>query len=292
MTHTTERLRPRRSVLYMPGANARAMEKARELACDTIIFDLEDAVAPDAKEAARGQVAAAVRGGGYGYRELVLRVNGLDTAWATADLEAASQLPIHAVLLPKVESCEQVCAYERGLVGSRAATLPLWIMIETPRGVLGIEQILTGCPRVEVVVMGTSDLIKELRARHTDDRQALLPSLAHCVLVSRAFDRVVLDGVHLDFKNAETFERACRQGRDLGFDGKTLIHPSQVDTANAVFGPSADDVEQARRIVAAWTEAQRAGKGVAVVNGRLVENLHAAEAERVLAFAEALATRG
>ena len=292
MTNKTERLRPRRSVLYMPGANARAMEKARELACDTIIFDLEDAVAPDAKEIARGQVAAAVRGGGYGYRELVLRVNGLDTPWAAADLAAASQLPVDAVLLPKVESCEQVCAYERGLVGSPAATLPLWVMIETPRGVLGIEQILTGCPRVEVVVMGTSDLIKELRARHTDDRQALLPSLAHCVLVSRAFDRVVLDGVHLDFKNAETFERACRQGRDLGFDGKTLIHPSQVDTANAVFGPSDDEVDQARLIVAAWAEAQRAGKGVAVVNGRLIENLHAAEAERVLAFAGALATRG
>ena len=276
----------------MPGANARAMEKARELPCDTIIFDLEDAVAPDAKETARAQVTSALRSGGYGHRELVLRVNGLDTPWAEADLAAAAALPLDAVLLPKVESCEQVCAYERGLVGSRAAKLPLWVMIETPRGVLSIEQILAGCPRVEVVVMGTSDLTKELRARHTDDRQALAPSLAHCVLVSRAFDRVVLDGVHLDFRNSESFERACRQGRDLGFDGKTLIHPSQVEIANAAFGSSADDIDQARLIVAAWGEAQSAGKGVAVVNGRLVESLHAAEAERVLAFAEALAERG
>jgi citrate lyase subunit beta/citryl-CoA lyase len=292
MKNATVRLRPRRSVLYMPGANSRAMEKARELPCDTIIFDLEDAVAPDAKETARAQVATAVRGGGYGYRELVLRVNGLDTPWAAADLAAASELAVDAVLLPKVESSEQVQAYERGLVGTRAAALPLWVMIETPRGVLGIERILADSPRIEVVVMGTSDLIKELRARHTDDRHALLPSLAHCVLVSRAFDRVVLDGVHLDFRNSESFERACRQGRDLGFDGKTLIHPTQVEIANTVFGPSADDIDQARSIVAAWNDAQRAGKGVAVVNGRLVENLHAAEAERVLAFAEALAERG
>ncbi len=291
MNSPPKRLRPRRSVLYMPGANARAMEKAREIDCDTIIFDLEDAVAPDAKETARTQVAAAVRGGGYGHRELVLRVNGIDTPWVAGDLAAASELAVDAVLLPKVESLEQVCAYEQGLVGARAAALPLWVMIETPRGVLGIEQILAGNPRIEVVVMGTSDLVKELRARHTDAREALLPALARCVLASRAYDSVVLDGVHLDFRDTESFERACKQGRDLGFDGKTLIHPTQVDIANAVFGPSADEIDQARLIVAAWADAQRAGKGVAVLNGRLVENLHAAEAERVLAFADALAQR-
>ncbi len=291
MKRQPKRLRPRRSVLYMPGANARAMEKAREIDCDTIIFDLEDAVAPDAKETARTQVVTAVRGGGYGHRELVLRVNGIDTPWAAGDLAAASDLAVDAMLLPKVESLEQVCAYEQGLVGTRAEALPLWVMIETPRGVLGIEQILAGNPRIEVVVMGTSDLIKELRARHTDDRQALLPSLARCVLASRAYDCVVLDGVHLDFRDTESFERACMQGRDLGFDGKTLIHPTQVDIANAVFGPSADEIDQARSIVAAWADAQREGKGVAVLNGRLVENLHAAEAERLLAFADALAGR-
>ncbi len=275
----------------MPGANSRAMEKARGLLCDAIIFDLEDAVAPDAKDTARGQVAAAVRDGGYDYRELVVRVNGLETPWAGADLAAASELAIDAVLLPKVESAEQVRAYEGYLAGERAESLPLWIMVETPRGVLGIEQILGSSPRIEVVVMGTSDLVKELRARHTDDRQALLAALSHCVLVARAFDRVALDGVHLDFRNAESFERVCRQGRDLGFDGKTLIHPSQIEAANAMFGPSPDEIDQARLIVAAWGDAQRAGKGVAVVNGALVENLHAAEAERVLAFAEALAGR-
>ncbi len=292
MKYKDNNVLPRRSVLYMPGANARAMEKARGLACDSIIFDLEDAVAPDAKDAARGQVAAAVRGGEYDHRELVLRVNGLDTPWSGADLAVASELAIDAVLLPKVESVEQVRAYQRGLVGERAETLPLWVMIETPRGVLGLQQILAETPRIEVVVMGTSDLVKDLRARHTDDRQALLAALSHCVLVGRAFGRVVLDGVHLDFRNAESFERVCQQGRTLGFDGKTLIHPSQIETANAVFGPSADEIAQARLIVVAWQDAQRAGKGVAVVNGALVENLHVAEAERVLAYAAALAERG
>ena len=292
MNQVSRPIRPRRSVLYMPGANVRAMEKARELPCDTIVFDLEDAVAPDAKDTAREQVAAAVRSGGYGHRELVLRVNGIDTPWAAADLAAASQLPVDAVLLPKVSSSEQVLAYSRGLVGPHGAALPLWVMIETPRGVLDLESILAASARIDVVVMGTSDLIKELRARHTEDRAALLSSLAHCVLVARALDRVVLDGVHLDFKNMESFERACRQGRDLGFDGKTLIHPTQVDIANAIFGPGADEIERARQIIAAWHEAQRAGKGVAVLNGALVENLHAVEAQRVLAFAKALEARG
>ncbi len=278
----------------MPGANARAMEKARELACDAIIFDLEDAVAPDAKDSARGQVETAVRAGGYGHRELIVRVNGLDTPWARADLAAAAQLPIDAVLLPKIESRDQVRACIESLASARAtpaAALPLWVMIETPRGVLAIEQILAHEPRVAVAVMGTSDLVKELRARHTDDRRALLPSLAHCVLVARACNRVVLDGVHLDFRDTESFSRACIQGRDLGFDGKTLIHPSQIDIANSVFGPSADEIDQARQIIDAWESAQRAGKGVAVVNGKLVENLHASEAARTLAFAAALAKR-
>ncbi len=285
----TDTLRPRRSVLYMPGANARAMEKARDLACDAIIFDLEDAVAPDAKETARAQVEAAIRAGGYGYRELIVRVNGLDTPWARADLAAVARLEIDAVLLPKIESASQVRACIELLAATPA--LPLWVMIETPRGVLSIEPILAGEPRVAVAVMGTSDLVKELRARHTDDRRAVLPSLAHCVLAARACNRVVLDGVHLDFRDAESFTRACVQGRDLGFDGKTLIHPSQIDIANSVFGPSHDEVDQARQIIDAWDIAQRAGKGVAVVNGRLVENLHASEAARTLAFAAALAER-
>jgi citrate lyase subunit beta / citryl-CoA lyase len=279
--------RPRRSVLYMPAANARAMEKARELPCDTLIFDLEDAVAPDAKATAREQLAAALRGGGYGHRERVVRVNGLDTPWGADDLAAVADLAVDAVLLPKIETREQVHACLQRI----GPTLPVWVMIETPRGVLAAEHIAASSDRLQVLVMGTSDLVTEMRARHTEDRQPLLPALAHCVLVARAFGRVVLDGVHLDFRNLESFERACRQGRDLGFDGKTLIHPAQIEIANRTFGPSDDEVVLARQIVTAWQEAQRAGKGVVVVNGKLVENLHAVEAERTLAFADALGQR-
>jgi len=291
MTEANRRLRPRRSVLYMPGANARAMEKSREIDCDTVIFDLEDAVAPDAKATARAQVAAAVSAGAFGHREVVVRINGLDTPWGRDDAAAIAALPIDALLVPKIETAEQVQEYERILAGTRAATIPIWVMIETPRGVLGIERLLAHTPRVDVVVLGTSDLVKDLRARHMPNRESVLAALSHCVLAARAFDRVVLDGVHLDFKDLASFEHVCQQGRDLGFDGKTLIHPTQVEIANTVFGPSAQDVEQARLVVAAWADAQRAGKGVAVVDGRLVENLHAVEAERVLAFAAALAKR-
>jgi len=291
MTDANRSWRPRRSVLYMPGANARAMEKSREIDCDTVIFDLEDAVAPDAKATARTQVVAAVQAGGFGHREVVVRVNGLDTPWGRDDVAAVAALPIGALLVPKIEAVEQVQAYERLLAGTRAAGVPIWAMIETPRGVLCIERLLAATQRVEVVVLGTSDLVKDLRARHTPNRESVVSALSHCVLAARAFDRVVLDGVHLDFKDQASFERVCRQGRDLGFDGKTLIHPTQVEVANAVFGPSPQDIEQAHLVVAAWAEAQRAGKGVAVVNGRLVENLHVVEAERVLAFADALAKR-
>lgn len=283
-------MRLRRSVLYMPGANARAMAKARELDCDAIIFDLEDAVAPDAKADARRAVAAALGEGGYGYRERILRINGLDTPWGDADLAAALELGVDGVLVPKIERQGQLDEVHRAL--ETGDTLPaLWIMIETPAGVLNCEPLIADNPAVEVLVMGTSDLTKELRARHTDDRLPMLPALGHCILVARAHGRVILDGVHLDFRNEATFRVACSQGRDLGFDGKTLIHPSQVDICNATFGPSRAEIEDARRIKAAWSEAQQAGKGVAVVDGRLVENLHAAEADRVLAFAEALARR-
>ena len=282
-------MRPRRSVLYMPGANRRALEKARGLDCDSIIFDLEDAVAPDAKTTARSAVAAALAEGGYGSRERVLRINGLDTPWGETDLEAALEMDVDAVLVPKIENQQQLdqlyVAFDR--VDSTAT---LWIMIETPRGVLQSERLIADNPRVAVLVMGTSDLTQELRARHTQDRQPMLAALSHCLLVARAHDRVILDGVHLDFRNETTFRAACVQGRELGFDGKTLIHPSQIDICNQVFGPSPAEVEDARLVKAAWNEAQRAGKGVAVVDGRLVENLHAVEADRVLAFAEAIAS--
>ncbi len=283
-------MRPRRSVLYMPGANTRALEKARGLDCDSIIFDLEDAVAPDAKTVARSAVAAAVAEGGYGSRERVVRINGLETPWGESDLAAALEMDIDAVLVPKIEDQQQLdqvyAAFERA-----DAQPTLWIMVETPRGVLQCERLIADNPRVAVLVMGTSDLTSELRARHTQDRLPMLSALSQCLLVARAHDRVILDGVHLDFRNETTFRAACVQGRDLGFDGKTLIHPSQIDVCNEVFGPSDAEVEDAWLVKAAWDEAQRSGKGVAVVDGRLVENLHAVEADRVLAFAEAIAAR-
>jgi len=283
-------MRPRRSVLYMPGANTRALEKARGLDCDSIIFDLEDAVAPDAKSVARDAVAAAVAEGGYGSRERVLRINALDTPWGEADLAAALKMDVDAVLVPKIEDQQQLDQVYKAFDRVDSHTT-LWIMVETPRGVLRCERLIADNPRVAVLVMGTSDLTQELRARHTQDRQPMLAAFGHCLLVARAHDRVILDGVHLDFRNESTFRAACVQGRELGFDGKTLIHPSQIDICNEVFGPSDAEVEDARFVKAAWDEAQRAGKGVAVVGGRLVENLHAVEADRVLAFADVIANR-
>jgi citrate lyase subunit beta/citryl-CoA lyase len=278
-------IRPRRSVLYMPGANARALEKARDLPADALILDLEDAVAPEAKEAARERVVAAVAAGGYGGRELIVRINGLDTPWGQDDVRAVASLDLSGVLVPKVERVEQVAAVSAAL-GSRG--MPLWIMVETPLGVLRLEEIVAGSPRIEVLVMGTSDLVQALHARHTAARAEVMPALARCVLVARAFDRVALDGVHLDFRDPVAFRAACTQARDLGFDGKTLIHPGQIEIANEVFAPSPEEVARARRVLEVWRQAEREGKGVAVLDGRLVENLHVAEAERVLGYAAVL----
>ncbi len=283
--------RPRRSVLYMPGANARALEKARSLQCDTIIFDLEDAVAVDAKEQARQQVADAIAQGGYGYRELVVRVNGLDTQWGAADVAAVARLGIDAVLFPKVESADQVTEILGVLDAAGGSQLPLWLMIETPTGVLDVRVLAMGSTRVRCLVMGTSDLVKELRARHTESRGNLAYALQHCVLAARSAGIDILDGVHLDFRNLESFRRACEQGRDVGFDGKTLIHPGQIDIANEVFGYDADAIDHAQAVLDVWRAAQAQGKGVAVLDGQLIENLHAAEAERVLAFSAALTDR-
>jgi citrate lyase subunit beta/citryl-CoA lyase len=275
----------------MPGANARALDKARGIPCDALIFDLEDAVAADAKAAARANVVAAVEQGGYGYRELVVRVNGLDTPWGADDLAAVARLGVHAVLFPKVESPGQIDAWLAALDAAGGSALPVWFMVETPLGVLDVRRLAAHSARVAVLVMGTSDLVKELRARHTEDRHNLAFALQQCVVAARALGLDVLDGVHLEFRDLESFRAACRQARDMGFDGKTLIHPSQVDDANAIFGYDADAVADARRVLEAWQAAAAAGKGVAVLDGRLIENLHAAEAERVLAYAEALAGR-
>lgn len=282
--------RPRRSVLYMPGANSRALDKARTLPADGLILDLEDAVAPDAKAAARGQVCAALRAGGYGARETILRVNGLATPWGHADLVAAAGAGADAVLLPKVESADAIRQALAVLDQAGAPPdLPLWCMMETPRAMLQATEIAAASPRVAALVMGTSDLASELHAAHTPLRLPLLTALGLCLLAARACDLAILDGVFLDLQDEAGFEAACRQGRELGFDGKTLIHPRQIEPANRVFAPSAEELARARRIIAAHDEALREGKGVVVVDGRLVENLHVAEARREVARAAAIA---
>ncbi|MBI4184243.1 MAG: CoA ester lyase [Proteobacteria bacterium] len=286
-------VRPRRSVLYMPASNARALEKARTLPADGLILDLEDAVAPDAKEAARGQALAALKAGGYGGRELILRVNGLDGPWGRADLAAAAQSGADGVLLPKVEGAGTVREAAELLAAHGAPDgLALWCMIETPRGVLAAAEIAAAHPRLAGLVMGTSDLVKDLHARHTRARLPLLAALGLAVLAARAHGLAIVDGVHLDLADDESFVESCRQGRDLGFDGKSLIHPRQIGPANEIFAPSAEEAAGARRIIAAHAEAVAAGKGVVVVDGRLVENLHVEEARRTVALAEAIAALG
>ncbi|MBV9825148.1 MAG: CoA ester lyase [Alphaproteobacteria bacterium] len=282
-------LRPRRSVLFMPGSNPRALEKARELPADGLIFDLEDAVAPDMKEVARRNVGAAMQAGGYGRRELIVRINPPDGEWGSDDLAAAAAMPINAVLLPKVESVASVKRALEMLEALRAPdTLALWCMIETPRGVLAAAEIAGASERVAVLVLGTSDLTKDLHVIERRDRLPLMTALGLVLLAARAHRRAVLDGVHLDLADHEGFEMACRHGRELGFDGKTLIHPQQIAPANAAFGPSADEIANARRLVTAYAEAVAAGQGAARIDGRLVEALHIEEAERILALAEVI----
>lgn len=285
----TAPLRPRRSVLYMPGANARALDKARTLDADALILDLEDAVAPDAKAQARTQVAAALREGGYGRRECIVRVNALDTPWGLDDVRAIAQAGADAVLLPKVESPAQLKALAQALDAAGApADLPLWAMAETPLGFLRLDAIAGGHARLAAIVVGTSDLVKDLHARHTPSRDETLLARSLAVMAARAHGLAVLDGVHLDLNDDAGLQDACRQGRDQGFDGKTLIHPRQIAAANAAFAPTSEELDTARRRLAAWTAAQAEGKGVAVVDGALVENLHAQEAERLLALAQAI----
>lgn len=282
-------LRPRRSVLYMPGANARALEKARSLPADGLILDMEDAVSPDAKELARKQIVESVTQGGYGPREVVIRVNALTTPWGRDDVTAVANIGANAILFPKVESAEEVHAAVAALDESGAPDdLPIWMMAETPRGILNIDAIAGSHPRLAVIVMGTSDLAKEMRVRHTPDRVGLVSALSLCVMAARSHGLEILDGVYLDLNDAAGFRDACEQGRDMGFDGKTLIHPKQLEAANEVFAPTEQEVENAGNIIAAWEQARSEGKGVVVVNGRLIENLHVEEARRNLAVAEAI----
>ncbi|PWC49360.1 CoA ester lyase [Azospirillum sp. TSA6c] len=284
-------VRPRRSVLYMPGSNARALEKGRSLPADGLILDLEDAVAPDAKAAARDTIAGALAAGGYGGRELIVRVNELNTPWGYADLRMAAASGADAVLLPKVESADAVRQAEAVL---RAAGAPagqtIWCMMETPLGILNAKEIAGASPAVGGLVLGTSDLAKDLHAAHTAQRLPMITSLGLCLLAARAYGLAVLDGVHLDLNDDDGFAASCRQGRELGFDGKTLIHPKTIAACNAAFAPDAEEIAQAHRIIAAHAEAAAAGKGVVLVDGKLVENLHVENARRLVTLAEAIAT--
>ncbi|MBX3251457.1 MAG: CoA ester lyase [Myxococcales bacterium] len=284
--------RPRRSVLYMPGSNARALEKGKTLPADGLILDLEDAVAPDAKATARAQVVAATQAGGYGHRELLVRVNGLDTPWGYEDLVAAATSGADAVLLPKVESADTVRKADAILRASGAPDeLALWCMMETPRGILRAEEIADSSPRLAGFVMGTSDLAKDLHAAHTPLRLPMLVGLGTCLLAARAAGLAILDGVYLDLNDDEGFAASCQQGLELGFDGKTLIHPKQVAPANTTFAPSAEAVATSRKLIEAWAAASAEGKGVVVVDGKLVENLHVENAKRLVALADAIAGR-
>ena len=281
--------RPRRSVLYMPGSNARAQEKAKTLPADAIILDLEDAVAPDAKAAAREIVCNSVQQGGYGGRELIIRVNGLDTPWGAEDIRAAVSVQPDAILVPKVESAEMVHKVESLMEANGAlATTAIWCMIETPRGVLRVADIAAASNRLGALIMGTSDLVKDVHARHTPMRLPMLTSLSLCILAARAEGLAILDGVYLDLQDTEGFRNACVQGLELGFDGKTLIHPSQVEPTNEVYAPDAAEVDLSYRIIEAFAAAEKEGKGVVVVDGKLVENLHVENAKRLVALAEAI----
>jgi len=291
MTDTTvnDDLRPRRSVLYMPAANDRALEKAQTIPADAIIFDLEDAVAPDAKSDARGKAVAAVQSGNYGGRELTIRCNGLDTQWGADDIAAAGAAAPSAVVIPKVDSVDYVDQVSGLLDAAGApASVKIWPMIETPTAVFDVRAIAAH-PRVAVLVMGTNDLAKELRSPLVPGRHPLVPHLATALLAAREAGKVILDGVYNDVRDPDGFAAECVQGMEMGFDGKTLIHPSQVEPANAAWAPSPEDVEHAERVIAAFDEAVADGRGVVTVDGRMIENLHVDNARRVLATAAAIA---
>lgn len=275
-------MQPYRSALYVPASNARAMEKARGLAADAILFDLEDAVSSDAKPAARAALAEAL-GGDFGHRQRIIRINGLETDWGAEDARAAAQSAPDGVLLPKVDGPAQLEALA-GITGE----LPLWAMIETPLGVLNAPAIAAH-PRLAGLVFGGNDLAKDLRARDVPGRAPLLGALQAVLLAARAHGKVALDGVFNAFRDAEGFAEEARQGRDFGFDGKTLIHPAQIAPANEIFAPDAAQIAEARRIVAAFEAAMAEGQGVAVLEGRIIESLHVETARATLAQAEVIA---
>ncbi|MGB0697473.1 MAG: HpcH/HpaI aldolase/citrate lyase family protein [Rhodospirillaceae bacterium] len=281
--------RPRRSVLYMPGSNDRALEKAAGLAADGLILDLEDATAPESKVDARDKVVAASNDGRYGRREVLIRTNGLDTAWGYEDIRAAAGSKCDGILLPKVESADMVRRAE-AIMDSVGAPpeMRLWTMMETPLGCLNAKEICGSTARMGGIVMGTSDLAKDLQCAHTMDREPMITSLGLCLLAARAYGLAALDGVYLDLKDDEGFAASCKQGQELGFDGKTLIHPKTIGMANTAFAPDPAAIELAHRMIEAHAEAAKEGKGVVLLDGKLVENLHVMNAQRLVAEAEAI----
>ena len=275
--------RPYRSVLYIPGSKERALDKARGLPADAIIFDLEDAVAPDAKVEARATLKAELDKGGYGNRAKIVRINGFDTAWGKDDVAAFVGADIDAILMPKVDNAAQL--------DELAALIPkvdLWAMMETPLGMLNAAEIAAH-PRLKGFVMGTNDLAKELNTRFRADRLPMMGGLHLCILAAKAHGVVIIDGVYNAFKDDDGLKAECDQGRDMGMDGKTLIHPAQLDIANTAFAPSEDEIDLAQRQIAAFEDAEASGQGVAVVDGKIVENLHVVTAKGILAKADAIA---
>jgi citrate lyase subunit beta / citryl-CoA lyase len=281
-------VRPRRSVLYMPGSNARALEKARTLPADALILDLEDAVAPDAKDLAREQVCAAVAARGFGKREIIIRINGLSTAWGEADLAAAMKAEPDAILVPKISAPGELHAIDAKMKNA-ASGIALWAMVETPLAILNIGAIAGAGGRLSCFVMGTNDLIKEVRGNHTKDRMNLAAALGLSVAAARAYNLAIIDGVFNDIQDADGFAAICAQGRSFGFDGKTLIHPTQVEPCNAIFAPSPEEVDAARKIIAAFDLPENKGKGAIKLDGRMVELLHAEIARRTVALSDAIA---
>ena len=283
---------PRRSALFMPAHNERAIAKARTLDCDVVILDLEDAVAPDTKQRARNTAKAAVLDGGFDPREIAVRVNGIGTEWHTDDMTTFADSPLDALVVPKAESPADITRLgERMDALGYSPDVELWLMAETPTGVFNARELCQAHERVGALLMGTSDLSQCLRVPATIEREGLVYALSHCILAAREANIDVLDGVCLDLANPEIYQVQCEQGRELGFDGKTLIHPSQITIANAVFAPSDHDIERANNIITAWNEALARGDGLCVLDGKLVENLHADEASRTIALHEAIQAR-